>query len=270
MAAPARWRVPEAAYGLLLLSALLHIGGIVADEEPSGGRGLMQLAPLVASAAEWPLNGCSPSAPFYVAKTSSCVAACPPAADGTPQYADAGFACRPRCGLNAPYNTSGTCTTLSTASKLALQSPAVGALLVPGRNVTLDIACQSTDAPDACRSTYVFELVAAGGAATRLASVDSPYAYDDRLGGCWQGCTAYWRFAHAALVPEGVAPGNYTLRATRTIQWCPRSAGWCAPPRRGARRAAAARARAPSAMLLLPNTPAALPVAGGGANLLGS
>jgi len=230
MAAPARRRALASAYGLLLVSTLLITGGAVADEETSGGRGLRAV---LAPGTEWPPSGCSPSAPYKLAATGACVAACPPAADGTPQYADAGFACRPRCGLNAPYNTSGTCTTLSTASKLALQSPAVGALLVPGRNVTLDIACQSTDAPDACRSTYVFELVAAGGAATRLASVDSPFAYDDRLGGCWQGCTAYWRFAHAAIVPEGIAPGAYTLRATRTIQWCPRNAGWCAP-RRGA------------------------------------
>jgi hypothetical protein len=129
--------------------------------------------------------------------------------------------------MDKPYNTSGGCTMISTSSKLVLQSPAFGAPLIAGRNVTFEVNCLQPYAQtgDACRSTFVFDLVSASGTSVRISSYSPGLRYDDGLGGCYNGCR--WDDRSTALIPETLASGNYTLRATRTINWCPGSSGWC-------------------------------------------
>jgi len=200
----------ERTLAALTAALIVQDGGALGSQSPPGVEAL-------------PPNGCTPAAPFFVPATSACVAACPTAADGTPTYADAGYVCRARCPLATPYNTTGGCVTLATASKLALRSPAVGAPLIAGRNVTFDAGC-AVGGEDACRSTFVFDLLPASGAASvRLSSFSPGMQYNDNLGGCYAGCR--WGVTHTAAVPDALASGDYTLRATRTIEWCPGSAG---------------------------------------------
>lgn len=142
------------------------------------------------------------------------------------------------CSTYGPYrldaSTSGLdgCGTLpsGTSPSLAVLFPVLNGLLYPGLTYLLWMGCE-INSWDACKSQYAYDLVAADGSSVALGGTESPLAYDDGLGGCYRGCSypdnQYWTVHPSVTLPTSLAPGSYTFRVRRTIEWCPGATWWC-------------------------------------------